>query len=204
MPALMERVTAARTSRPHRRGAMAWSGDILGGIRPYHRSRDQYRRCLQGISPPASLHGRRRPRRAVRPPGRREAKTARCLPERATRCRHHPRSERGSDRSLASQQGYRTAHRTCGARLYRGPARHRPYRSRRLCAAPPDRGTLRTAVAFNHRAAAGPRHRRTIHVLSDPRPDGPRLDLAAQHHARHRPRDGANKRKPNSWTLVLG
>ena len=36
-----------------------------------------------------------------------------------------------------------------------------------------------------------PGNRRAVHVPSDPRPDGPRLDLAAQHHAGHRPRDGA-------------
>ena len=44
-------------------------------------------------------------------------------------------------------------------------------------------------------AAARSRDRRAVHVLSDPRPDGPRLDLAAQAHARHRPRDGARETK---------
>ena len=57
----------------------------------------------------------------------------------------------------------------------------------------PDRGAIEAIVADGGDAAARPGDRRAVHVLPDPRPDGPRLDLAAHHHARHRPRDGAGE-----------
>ena len=46
-------------------------------------------------------------------------------------------------------------------------------------------------VAGDGDAAVRSRDRRAIHVLSDPRPDGPRLDLAAQADAGNRPRAGS-------------
>ncbi len=111
--------------------------------------------------------------------------------ERAPRRGRDPRPERGPDRHLVAAQGYRTADRAGRARLYRGAARDRAHRSRRLRAAPPDRRAVEAIVADNGHATARSRDRRAVHVLPDPRPDGSRLDLAAQHHARHRPRDGA-------------
>src|SRR5438132_7007565 len=57
------------------------------------------------------------------------------------------------------------------------------------------RSRRRATVTRNRRAAARPRHRRAVHVLPDPRPDGPRLDLAAKADAadgtRARPRQAA-------------
>src|SRR5262249_9101376 len=92
-------------------------------------------------------------------------------------------------------QGHRATDRAGGAWLYRGAACRRAHRSRRLRAAPPDRRAVEATVARDRRTAARSRDRRAVHVLPDPRPDGPRLDLAAQHHARHRPRDGARQRE---------
>src|SRR5258708_6404969 len=109
----------------------------------------------------------------------------------AARRRGDPRPERGPDRHLAAIEGHRTADRAGGAGRYRGAARHRAHRSRRLRAAPPDRRAVEAIVADHDHAAARSRDRRAVHVLPDPSPDRPRLDLAAQHHARHRPRDGA-------------
>jgi DNA-binding transcriptional LysR family regulator len=58
----------------------------------------------------------------------------------------------------------------------------------RLRAAPPDRGVGKAIVACGDHTTARSRDRRAIHVLSDPRPDGPGLDLAAQADASDRAR----------------
>ena len=90
-------------------------------------------------------------------------------------------------------KGIERRHRAGRARLYRGAARRRAHRSRRLRAAPADRRAVEAIVAGDDRAAARSRDRRAVHVLSDPRPDGPRLDLAAQPDAGNGPRDGAGE-----------
>ena len=51
-------------------------------------------------------------------------------------------------------KGHRAADRAGGARLYRGAARHRPHRSRRLRAAPPDRRAGEAIVAGDGDATA--------------------------------------------------
>src|SRR5206468_9918617 len=77
--------------------------------------------------------------------------------------------------------------------LYRGAARHGAHGSHRLRAAPPDRRAVETIIAGDHHPAVRSRDRRAVHVLPDPRPDGPRFDLAAHHYAGYRTRDGAGE-----------
>ena len=108
--------------------------------------------------------------------------------------RHHPRPERGPDRQLAAHQGHRAAHRAGRARLYRGAARHRAHRSRRLRAAPADRRAVEAIVADNGR------RRRSIPASTSsscsirPAPRWTPARSGCATHARHRPRDGARKK----------
>src|SRR5262249_14304102 len=88
---------------------------------------------------------------------------------------------------------HRTAHCAGRARLHRSAACRRAHRPRRLRAAPADHGAFKAIVAANDRPAVRSGDRRAVSVLSDPRPDGPRLDLATQSDARHRARDGGGE-----------
>jgi hypothetical protein len=79
---------------------------------------------------------------------------------------------------------------------HRGAACDRAHRSRRLRAAPADRRAVQAIIAGNDRATLDPES--TSKFMFYPTRalgDGPRLDLAAQHHARHRPRHGAGQGK---------
>ena len=184
----------ARAQRHHRRGAVA----RLGHLRPpeFARTIDLvcsigdgfkgfHRQLLYTDSDALAV-------RRGHPAGARLKKRDAFLAGAACR-RRDPRPERGSDRHLAAQQEHRAAHRAGRARLYRGAACRGAHRPRRLRAAPADHGACKAIVAADDRSAVRSRDRRAISVLSDPRPDGPGLDLAAQPDARHRARDGARQ-----------
>ena len=66
----------AGAERPDRRGAVAGSCDLHGGVRPHHRHGDLDRQRLYRISPATALHRQRRARGAARPPHRRAAEAA--------------------------------------------------------------------------------------------------------------------------------
>ena len=193
MPPLMEKIT--RVAPNVRIDVVPWRGPAIFTAE-FARTIDlviSIGNAFTRISPATALHRQRCARGPARPSRRRPAEAARNVSRRAPCRGRDPRPERGPDRRLVALQGHRAADRAGRARLHRGAARHRAHRSRRLRAAPPDRRTVEAIVARNDRAAARSRDRRAVHVLPDPRPDGPRLDLAAQHHARHRPRDGAGE-----------
>ena len=180
--------------RDHRRGAVAGTGDLHRRIRPHHRPRDLDRRRLQGISPPAPLHRQRCAGGAARPSRRRKTRKARGVPRRA---RHVAVVIRGQSEDLIDSWLRAKGIERRIALVVPGyiEALHVAARTD-LVAFVPRRliGALCEAiVAGDGDPAVRSRDRRAVLVLSDPRPDGPGLDLAAQHDARHRPRDGAGE-----------
>ena len=163
MPPLMEKVTQAGAERH----ASTWCRG--GGLRS---SPPEFARTIDlVISIGDAFKGFHRQRLytdsdalAVRRghPGRRQIEEARCVPA----ARHVAVVIRGQSEDLIDiwlrAQRHRAADRAGRARLYRGAARRRPHRPRRLRAAPPDRGAGEAIVAADGDAAVRSRDRRAV------------------------------------------
>ena len=139
MPPLMEKITKAAPNV--RIDVVPWRGPAIFTAE-FARTIDHGdldRQRLYRISSPTALHRQRCARGAAGPSRRRPAEAVGGI-SRGAPCRgRDPRPERGPDRHLVAVQGHRAADRAGRARLYRGAARYRAHRSRRLRAAPPDR-----------------------------------------------------------------
>ena len=169
MPPLMEKITKRRRTSPSTwcRGAGRRSSPPSSPAPSTSSSRSAT--PLRAFTASASIPTAMRWRCAAGIPLA-QAEEARGVPGCAACRRRHPRPERGPDRYLAAGQGHRAADCAGGARLYRGAARHRAHRPRRLRAAPPDRRAGEAIVAGDHHAAVRSRDRRAVSCSIRPAP----------------------------------